>query len=86
MQGFKWLLDSVYMYFVSAPLMIIVPVFTAVSADGTDREYDGEIVTVPAEGLKLIWNRIPAGSYSYCFVLRDLSGVTHYTDSVSITF
>ncbi len=66
--------------------MIIVPVFTAVSADGTEREYDGEIVTVPAEGLKLTWNRIPAGSYSYCFALRDLSGVTHYTDSVSITF
>lgn len=66
--------------------MIIVPVFTAVAADGTEREFDGEIVTVPAEGLKLTWNRIPAGSYSYCFALRDLSGVTHYTDSVSLTF
>ena len=66
--------------------MIIVPVFTAVAADGTEREYDGEIVTVPADGLKLTWNRIPAGSYSYCFALRDLSGVTHYTDSVNLTF
>ncbi|MBR6351549.1 MAG: hypothetical protein IKR93_04435 [Firmicutes bacterium] len=45
MQGFKWLLDSVYMYFVSAPLMIIAPVFAvliAVSAALVMRALDRE--------------------------------------------
>ena len=32
MQGFNWLLDSVYMYFVSAPLMIIAPLFAVLMA------------------------------------------------------
>ena len=66
--------------------MTIYPLFTAVSSDGTEREYEGSAVTVPESGLELTWNRIPAGSYEYCFGLTDLSGTVHYTDSVSVTF
>ena len=66
--------------------MTVCPLFTAVSADGTEREYEGTALTVPAEGLSLVWSRIPAGSYQYCFGLTDLSGVVHYTDSIPISF
>ena len=66
--------------------MKIHPLFTAVSADGTEREYLGDEIEVPAEGLTLIWSRIPSGSYLYCFGLTDLSGQVHYTDSVTIDF
>ena len=66
--------------------MTIRPLFTAVSSDGTEREYEGEAITVPAEGLTLQWSRIPAGKYAYCFGLTDLAGEVHYTDSVDIHF
>ncbi|MBR4332384.1 MAG: hypothetical protein IKP72_06900, partial [Clostridia bacterium] len=66
--------------------MKIQPLFTAVAADGTEREYQGDEITVPAEGLTLTWDRIPGGSYQYCFGLTDLSGAVHYTDSVDISF
>ena len=66
--------------------MTILPLFTAVSADGTEREYEGESITVPEGGLTLQWSRIPAGEYAYCFGLTDLSGQVHYTDSVDISF
>ena len=66
--------------------MILHPLFTAVSADGTEREYQGDEIIVPAEGLTLVWSRIPSGSYQYCFGLTDLSGQVHYTDSVAIEF
>ena len=66
--------------------MTVSPLFTAVSPDGSEREYEGQAVTVPAEGLSLTWNRIPDGSYLYCFSLTDLSGQAHYTDSVTISF
>ena len=66
--------------------MTIYPLFTAVSPDGTEREYEGEAITVPAEGLQLVLSRIPAGNYQYCFGLTDLSGQVHYTDSVNLTF
>ena len=66
--------------------MTVVPLFTAVSADGSEREYEGEAVTVPAEGLTLAWGRIPEGSYLYSFGLTDLSGRVHYTDSVELSF
>jgi len=66
--------------------MKIQPLFTAVAQDGTEREYQGDEITVPAEGLKLTWERIPSGSYQYCFGLTDLSGQVHYTDSVAISF
>ena len=66
--------------------MTVYPLFTAVSSDGTEREYEGSAVTVPESGLGLAWSRIPAGSYEYCFGLTDLSGTVHYTDSVPITF
>lgn len=66
--------------------MTIRPLFTAVSADGTEREYEGEAITVPEGGLTLQWGRIPAGDYLYCFGLTDLAGEVHYTDSVDIHF
>ena len=66
--------------------MTIYPLFTAVSPNGTEREYEGEAITVPAEGLQLVLSRIPAGNYQYCFGLTDLSGQVHYTDSVNLTF
>ena len=66
--------------------MTIHPLFTAVSADGAEREYQGDAITVPAEGLALTWERIPSGNYLYCFGLTDLSGLVHYTDSVTIGF
>ena len=66
--------------------MTIYPLFTAVASDGTEREYEGSPVTVPDGGLTLSRNRIPAGSYQYCFGLTDLSGSVHYTDSVPLTF
>ena len=66
--------------------MTIYPLFTAVSPDGAEREYEGAALTVPAEGLSLTWSRIPAGSYQYCFGLTDLSGLVHYTDSVPVSF
>ncbi|MBQ3278755.1 MAG: hypothetical protein IJG94_06300 [Clostridia bacterium] len=66
--------------------MSIAPLFTAVSSDGTEREYEGKAITVPAEGLSLRWETIPAGNYQYCFGLTDLSGRIHYTDSVPLAF
>ena len=66
--------------------MTIRPLFTAVSADGSEREYEGDEITVPADGLTLQWGRIPAGDYLYCFGLTDLAGEVHYTDSVDIHF
>ena len=66
--------------------MTIHSLFTAVSSDGKEREYQGEAITVPAEGLTLSWSRIPSGDYLYCFGLTDLSGQVFYTDSVSIGF
>lgn len=66
--------------------MTVSPLLTAVSADGSEREYQGDAITVPAEGLTLTIGKIPAGAYQYCFGLTDLSGQVHYTDSVSISF
>ena len=66
--------------------MTVTPLFTAVASDGSEREYDGEAVTVPAEGLTLRWDTIPSGSYGYCFGLTDLSGKVHYTGTVPIAF
>lgn len=66
--------------------MKIQPLFTAVAADGTEREYRGNEIIVPAEGLNLAWARIPSGDYLYCFGLTDLSGKVHYTDTVAISF
>ena len=66
--------------------MTVTPLFTAVSPDGSEREYQGTDMTLPAEGLTLTFGRIPSGSYLYCFGLTDLSGTVHYTDSVTIGF
>ncbi len=66
--------------------MTIYPLFTAVSADGTEREYEGSALTIPGEGLELTWSQIPAGRYLYCFGLTDLSGQVHYTDNVPLSF
>ena len=66
--------------------MTIRPLFTAVSEDGSEREYEGDTITVPEGGLQLQWGRIPAGDYLYCFGLTDLAGEVHYTDSVDIHF
>ena len=66
--------------------MIIHPLFTAALPDGTEREYEGNAVSVPASGLQLTWERIPAGEYLYSFGLTDLSGTVHYTDSVPVSF
>jgi len=66
--------------------MTIYPLFTAVSADGSEREYEGGGITVPSEGLKLSLEKIPAGNYQYCFGLTDLSGRVHYTESVTLSF
>ncbi len=64
----------------------VCPLFIAVDADGNEREYEGEAITVPAEGLTLTWARVPAGTYQYGFGLRDISGLTFYTETVPITF
>ena len=66
--------------------MSVCPLFTAVSADGSEREYEGSAIIVPAKGLELTWGKIPDGSYLYCFGLTDLSGIVHYTDTVDIRF
>ena len=66
--------------------MTIYPLFTAVSADGTEREYRGNAIVIPEEGLELKWEKIPEGHYRYCFGLTDLSGQVHYTDSVALDF
>ena len=66
--------------------MTIYPLFTAVGADGSEREYTGDAITVSQDGLQLTWSRIPSGSYLYCFGLADLSGQVHYTDSIAISF
>ena len=62
------------------------PLFTALSSDGAGREFEGPAVTVPAEGLSLVWERIPAGDYLYCFALTDLEGNVHDTRSVPLSF
>ena len=64
--------------------MTVYPLFTAVAPDGTEREYEGSAVTIPAGGASLTWEKIPDGTYQYCFGLTDLSGQTHYTDSVPL--
>ena len=66
--------------------MTVYPLFVAASSDGTEREYEGSAITVPDEGLSLSWSKIPAGSYQYCFALTDLSGTTHYTNTVQMDF
>ena len=66
--------------------MTVYPLFTAVSPDGAAQEYQGNAITIPKEGLKLSWSRIPTGSYMYCFGLTDLSGHVQYTDSIDISF
>jgi len=66
--------------------MTIYPLFTAVSADGTEREYQGSAVTVSDGGPELAWEKIPDGSYQYCFGLTDLSGHVHYTDTITLEF
>lgn len=66
--------------------MTVNPLFTAVSPDGSEREYLGSAVTVPETGLKLTLSKIPDGDYLYCFGLTDLSGTVHYTDTVDIRF
>ncbi len=66
--------------------MTVTPLFTAVSADGTEHEYEGAAVTIPAEGLSLTWDKVSAGSYQYCFGLTDLSGHVWHTDSTTLTF
>ena len=64
--------------------MTVYPLFTAVSADGSEREYAGSAITVPESGLALTREKIPEGTYAYCFGLTDLSGQVHYTESVSL--
>ena len=66
--------------------MTVRPLFTAYSADGTGREFEGPTVSVPAEGLSLSWEKIPAGDYLYCFALTDLEGNVHDTLSVPLSF
>ena len=66
--------------------MTVYPLFTAVSPDGTEREYEGDAITVTGEGLRLTREKIPGGSYQYCFGLTDLSGKVHYTESVALNF
>ncbi|MBR6705060.1 MAG: hypothetical protein IKI84_00060 [Clostridia bacterium] len=66
--------------------MTVRPLFTALYPDGTGREFEGPAVTVPAEGLSLAWERIPAGDYLYCFALTDLEGNVHDTRSVPLSF
>ena len=66
--------------------MTIQPLFTAVSPDGSEREYEGAALAVPEGGLTLTWEQVPAGSYAYCFGLTDLSGQVHYTDSAPLHF
>ena len=64
----------------------VYPLFTAVSADGSEREYRGNAIIIPEEGIELSWEKIPEGSYRYCFGLTDLSGQVHYTESVTLDF
>ena len=64
----------------------VYPLFTAVSADGTEREYEGSAIVIPEGGLELTWGKIPEGQYQYCFGLTDLSGQVHYTESIPLTF
>ena len=66
--------------------MAIRPLFTALSADGTEREYAGEEIIYTEKASSLSWSRIPPGSYQYCFGLTDLSGAVHYTDSAALRF
>ena len=66
--------------------MTIRPLFTAVSPDGTEREYAGDAVVFTGEGPRIAWDRIPGGEYQYAFGLTDLSGQVHYTDSVPVGF
>ncbi len=73
----------------SVPLeagMTIVPLFTAITADGSEKLYDGTAITVPEEGLTLSMEKVASGSYQYCFGLTDLSGLTWYTDSAQVNF
>ena len=59
--------------------MKVVPLFTAVSGDGSEREYEGEAFTVPEGNPEVAWVSLPEGEYQYCFGLTDLSGQIHYT-------
>ena len=62
----------------------VYPLFTAVSADGSKREYEGSAITITTEGPELTLGKIPEGKYQYCFGLTDLSGKVHYTESVAL--
>lgn len=68
------------------PGMQIAPLYTALNDGGGAREWEGEAITVPQEGLTLAWEPLPSGEYEYCFGLTDLSGAVQYTQSVAVRY
>lgn len=62
--------------------MRVVPLYTAVGADGELSEYEGAEIRVPEGGLALRWQALPKGDYEYCFGLTNLSGGVQYTKTV----
>lgn len=62
--------------------MTVEPLYTALDGDGNRRQWTGDALTVPPEGLTLAWRPLPPGDYEYCLALTDLTGAVQYTQGV----
>ncbi len=63
--------------------MTVEPLYTALDGEGHRREWAGEAIAVPPEGLTLVWQPLPPGNYEYALALTDLTGKVQYTQGVT---
>lgn len=66
--------------------MRVEPLYTVVGPDGGEDQTVGAAITVSGEGLRLEWAPVQAGTYEYCFGLKDLSGDMQYTRGIALSF
>lgn len=66
--------------------MRVEPLHTVIGPDGGESQTVGAAITVPGEGLRLEWAPVQAGTYEYCFGLKDLSGGMQYTRGITLSF
>ena len=62
----------------------VAPVLTELRSDGGEIQHVLNPIVVTDEGLSFEWQPLPAGHYSYCFGLVDLSGTVQYTQAIEL--